>query len=199
MKELCNDGYAKLFMETEDSNFEGICTQYAGEPDDANKCPRPQTKLLLDADALSEVPHPEVPLKEEEREKTSEEAPTVLAGALPGTAAGAALGYSTAKPTEVSSSPPVEGQPEKADGLPLPHSVEGSVSMKPTNNSTEEDIVPTTDNKQDETPNGEAESTTPTFQLPAVIMVRTKRTAALQKIFRTMHWNPMSRGQKKKR
>ncbi|EKF26447.1 mucin-associated surface protein (MASP), putative, partial [Trypanosoma cruzi marinkellei] len=34
--------------------------------------------------------------------------------------------------------------------------------MKPTNNSTEEDIVPTTDNKQDETPNGEAESTTPT-------------------------------------
>ncbi|KAF8292091.1 Mucin-associated surface protein (MASP), subgroup S104 [Trypanosoma cruzi] len=151
MKDLCYDVYGKTVMENKDLKVEGICKEYAGKPDDVANCPKPQTSLSSAAVTSVKVSVPEVPGREGNLRKPSEEEPTASAAAPPGA--------STAKPTDPPPSLPVEGQPDGADDMPVPNSEETSESMKPTKDLAEEDTVTTADTKQNEPSNGQTEAT----------------------------------------
>ncbi|EKF98704.1 mucin-associated surface protein (MASP), putative, partial [Trypanosoma cruzi] len=129
MRELCSGFYGKTVMENKDPNVEGICKNYAGKPDDADKCSELKANLSPAAAASVKVSDPEASRDEEELRKTPEEAPK----APPGTP----LTNSAANPTNVSPSPPLKGQPANAEEVPVPNSEEGSVNTGPTNDSEE--------------------------------------------------------------
>ncbi|KAF8290542.1 Mucin-associated surface protein (MASP), subgroup S116 [Trypanosoma cruzi] len=155
MRELCSSFYGKTVMENKDANVEGICKNYAGKPDDADKCSEPKTNLSPAAVTPVKVSDPEAPReKEEALRKTPEEAPK----APPGTP----LTNSAANPTNVSPSPPLKGQPANEEEVPVPNSEEGSVNTGPTNDSEEGDTDTVADTEQDEPSNSQAEPTTPT-------------------------------------
>ncbi|KAF5219055.1 Mucin-associated surface protein (MASP) subgroup S117 [Trypanosoma cruzi] len=150
MRELCNDVYGKILNETEYSQVGGICKEYAGKPNDADKCPKPQTEPSPGTGATVGVSVPEGLGNEEELRKQSEEAP------------GAPPEDLDPKPTGLPASPPVEGSPDKAKDVRVPNSEEGSVSMEPTKDSAEGGIVPIADTDHNEASNGQTESTTTT-------------------------------------
>ncbi|KAF8292163.1 Mucin-associated surface protein (MASP), subgroup S104 [Trypanosoma cruzi] len=151
MKDLCYDVYGKTVMENKDLKVEGICKEYAGEPNRADECPKQQQNPLPDAEATVGLSVPEVPGKEGNLRTPSKEEPTAPTAAPPGA--------STAKPTDPPPSLPVEGQPDGADDMPAPNSEETSESMKPTKDLAEEEIVTTADTKQNEASNGQTEAT----------------------------------------
>ncbi|PBJ76184.1 mucin-associated surface protein [Trypanosoma cruzi cruzi] len=154
MRELCSSFYGKTVMENKDPNVEGICKNYGGKPDYADKCSELKANLSPAAVTPVKVSDPEASRDEEELRKTPEEAPK----APPGTP----LTNSAANPTNVSPSPPLKGQPANEEEVPVPNSEEGSVNTGPTNDSEEGDTDTVADTEQDEPSNSQAEPTTPT-------------------------------------
>ncbi|PBJ78858.1 mucin-associated surface protein [Trypanosoma cruzi cruzi] len=155
MRELCSSFYGKTVMENKDPNVEGICKNYGGKPDDADKCSELKANLSPAAVTPVKVSDPEAPReKEEALRKTPEEAPK----APPGTP----LTNSAANPTNVSPSPPLKGQPANEEEVPVPNSEEGSVNTGPTNDSEEGDTDTVADTEPDEPSNSQAEPNTPT-------------------------------------
>ncbi|EKF29460.1 mucin-associated surface protein (MASP), putative [Trypanosoma cruzi marinkellei] len=154
MRELCSYVYGNNSMENKDPEIDGICKEYGGKRDDDVQCPKDHIESLPDTKTSVELSDSEALIKEKELRTPSEEVTTPPAGASPGD--------SPAKAKGPPPPPPVEGQPDSAADLPVPHSEEASMHMKPSKVSGDEDNVTTADTKQDETSNVQTESTKPT-------------------------------------
>ncbi|EKF27086.1 mucin-associated surface protein (MASP), putative, partial [Trypanosoma cruzi marinkellei] len=138
MKNLCRDVYNKTVGENKDLNAEGICKEYIGKADDAEKCPEEQPNPVHDTGASARASDSEAP--EEEGLKVPPQA----------------------SPAGITPSPPVALPPVKAEKVPEPISEKGPVDTERTKDLAEEDTVPIAEKKQNETSNGQAESATPT-------------------------------------
>ncbi|EKF27860.1 mucin-associated surface protein (MASP), putative, partial [Trypanosoma cruzi marinkellei] len=151
MKDLCRDVYNKTVGENKDLNAEGICKEYIGKADDAEKCPEEQPNPVHDTGASVRASDSEAPGEEGGSKKTPEEEGLKVPPQA-----------SPAKPAGITPSPPVALPPVKAEKVPEPISEKGPVDTERTNDLAEEEIVPIAENKRNETSNGQAESATPT-------------------------------------
>ncbi|RNF00757.1 mucin-associated surface protein (MASP), partial [Trypanosoma cruzi] len=111
MKKVCSAFYGTTVMENKDPKVDGICKNYGGEPPDADECSELEASLSPNAAASVKVSDREAQREEEELRKKSEAKPKAPPGVLLGAAAGTPLGDLPEKPTNVSPSPPVGGQP----------------------------------------------------------------------------------------